>query len=103
MFRGVDWAKLGFVAAYVIGEGLYEALGVFWGNDNPRFDLCLGHVGHDTHEIEDEFGVGMGDDREVGIHPLCNFFSQFDIDLIGIGGFIVFHTDVFFCFRKGAV
>ena len=48
--------------------------------NDAGFYLCFWHVGHEADKIHDKFGIGMGNDRQIGVDALCGFFGKFDID-----------------------
>ncbi len=78
---------------------MYQAFGVFRGYDDSGFDLGLGHVGHQAHEIQYKFRVGMADDSQVGVGAFRDILWQLDIELIGVIFCIhIVHSAIFLLF-----
>ena len=71
---------LGLELADVVDEHLHHALGVLRRQDDARAHLGLGGTGHHLDEVEDEFGLAVGDHGEVGIHAAGDLFGQFDVE-----------------------
>jgi hypothetical protein len=59
-----------------------QAFGMLGGEDYPGFHLGLGYVGHHPDKVQDELGLRMRNDGQIGIGAFGYIFGQFDIDLI---------------------
>ena len=66
----VDGAVLRLELGQVVAERPVQRLGVGRGEDDPGVDLGLGQPGQDPREVDDDLGVGVGDEGEVGVDAL---------------------------------
>ena len=55
------------------------------GEQHTRTHLRLGHTGHHPHEVQHEFGIAMGDDRQVAIDAISDLLADLDVQLVRAG------------------
>ena len=67
LFQILDGTAGLFEFLNVFPKGVHESFRVLRGQDDPGFDATFRGAGHDVHEIQDEFGMAMGDDGQVRI------------------------------------
>ena len=87
----LDRAELVLIFADIVRKGIEKTLGMLRRHHDAAADLGFGNAGEHRGEIDDEFAVGVGDNREVGIVPLGDLGLQFEADLVVV---IVCHNSV---------
>lgn len=60
--------------------------------DDAAFDLAFGGAGHHVHKVNHKFGVGMGNNGQVGIGAFGYFFRDFYVDL-ALGLLVLLHVE----------
>ena len=97
-----DFSVHRFVLFEVVLKGAQQSFGVLGSQYHTGFHTGFGHSGHHPHKVDDKFGVGMCDDRQIGINAVGDFLAQFNVEVIGLVGriFIVGLIGYdFLCFR----
>ena len=74
LFQVLDDAAGLFEFLDVLPEGVHQSFGVLGCQDDPGFYPAFWCARHNIDEIQDEFGVAVGNDREVGILSICDLF-----------------------------
>lgn len=86
-------SEMALVLGDILGEGLEEPLGVFGRHDDAALNHGFASRGKSGGEIDDEFAVGMGDNREIGIGPRRDVGTELDAQLLTLGFLIVVHIE----------
>ena len=77
-----DFAKLLFVLQEIVLQSQKKAFGMFGSHHNATAHFGLLHAGEHGGQVDDNLGLGMGEDGQVCIHALCHLGFQFNLNLL---------------------
>ena len=80
-----DDAKLLLILCQIVLQRNKQTLGVLGGKDDATLHLGLGQTGEGCYEVGDEFGLGMGEDDEIGVGAACNLGTKLYLELVFFG------------------